>query len=134
CRSRSTICPVPESKGEFQPKLHNPSRRGSADLTGRRSANRRIRIIEVRPVQRVEHFPSKAQACVFSQPEVPVYTEIHVEIARPLQYIGPGIAECELARRSERAQIEPAVDGSLARRQITVGDAVWPLRTSARGV
>src|SRR5260370_5642301 len=94
-------------------------------------SDRRIRIVEIRAVEGVEHFPAEAQFRPLADLKVAVDPEIGVEVSGSNQNKICRVAKSELPRRRERIEIEPAVNGALTRGEIAVADTIRALRAAA---
>src|SRR6266481_1629254 len=115
--------PTALSEVELQAELHDARRQRSADLARGRGSYRRVRIVEIRAVEGVEHFPAEAQFRPLADLKVAVDPEIGVEVSRSDQNKICRVAKSELPRRREGVEVEPAVN-SAPRGKIAVADTI----------
>jgi len=119
------------SENKLQRQLHDSRWSGTTDLSGNGIADDCVRNSEVSPVECVEHLPAEVQPQLFVDLEVPMNSQIDVETAGTYKNSAARIPKTELGGACKRGNIEAAVNGSIAVRQITIRETVWAISASA---
>ncbi len=95
--------------------LEGHDRTGGGDRALPRRADVRVRVVELRRIEGVEHLRAELQASrlIRAQPEILEERKVELLRAGAAQDVAPRVAKGELRRRGETACVEPAVDRTL---------------------
>lgn len=107
--------------GELQLALRIQSRRDDSRC---RLAERRVWRAELRRIEEIEGVGPYFEAGIFNHRDRPRQAEIDIMKAWSPEDVAPGVAKGVFGGSGKGCRIEPMIDGSLAFRQVPVGDSV----------